>query len=159
SNTQTVTISPAVTENAVSADGKPITAISSANTSGAGLPTAVANAGNNSLVVLQGTFNTTATTTLQTGQTVMGSGSLPVTTSSGRTVTIALPGGATIAGTASTAITMSNNSTISGMTITNTSGGASAGVTANSVTGATISNNTISATSTGNAANAVSMIG
>ncbi|MBS0517403.1 MAG: inverse autotransporter beta domain-containing protein [Proteobacteria bacterium] len=160
--TRSVAISPATTEAAVSADGKSITAISSATTAGSGLPTAVANAGANSLVVLQGTFNTTATTTLQTGQTVMGAGSLAVTTASGRSVTVSLPG-ATIASTGSIAVKMATNSTLSGMTITNTvtSNILSAGVQATGgVTGVTITSNTITAINNGgNTADGVTITG
>jgi hypothetical protein len=155
-NTRTVEVSPAITETATAtAGGQAITAISSSTTAGANLPTAVANAGANSLVVLQGTFNTTATTALQSGQTVMGSGSLAVRTASGRTVTVGLPG-ATIAattagGTSNPGVSMANNSTLTGITVTNTSsnGNGTMGVVVNGVNGATITNSTITGTENG----------
>nr|WP_187148333.1 inverse autotransporter beta domain-containing protein [Janthinobacterium sp. Marseille] len=108
------------------AGGQAIVAISSETTTGASLPTEVALAGSNSTVVLAGTFNTTASTVLQDGQTLIGKGSLNVVTASGRTVTASLPG-ATIHssfasfgfGTRAT-VAMANNSTISGMNIMST---------------------------------------
>ncbi|MBX9799333.1 MAG: inverse autotransporter beta domain-containing protein [Burkholderiaceae bacterium] len=108
------------------AGGQTIVALSSETTTGASLPGEVAAAGSNSTVVLAGTFNTTASTVLQNGQTLIGKGSLDVVTASGRTVTTSLPG-ATInssfasfgAGTRAT-VAMANNSTISGMNIVST---------------------------------------
>lgn len=152
-NTQTVQTAPSITEAAVSADGKTITAISSATTSGGALPTAVATAGTNSFVVLQGTFNTGSTTvTMQGGQTLMGSGSVSVTTASGRVVTAALPG-ATISGTGTTGVVqLTDNTTLSGMTIVgaSSSGGPVFGVRMNdTASNATITNNTITVTQTG----------
>jgi hypothetical protein len=108
------------------ANGQTIVAISSDTTTGASLPGEVAAAGNNSTVVLAGTFNTTDSTVLQNGQTLIGRGVLDVLTSSGRAVTASLPG-ATIhssfapfgAGTRAT-VTMASNSTIRGMNIIST---------------------------------------
>lgn len=108
------------------ANGQTITAISSETTTGALLPGAVAAAGTNSTVVLSGTFDTTASTVLQNGQTLIGKGSLDVVTASGRTVTATLPG-ATInssfapffAGTRATVV-MANDSTIRGMNLVST---------------------------------------
>jgi Inverse autotransporter, beta-domain len=144
------------------ANGSPITVLSSASTTGAALPGAVAAAGANSTVILSGSFSTTATTTLQSGQTVMGAGSLAVKTPSGRTATLTTTT-ATISGVvAGTAVAMANNSTLSGLTVDNTeSGGAGAvGVQASGATGATIANSTISATTTGtNNALGVNIIG
>ena len=144
-----------VTETAT---GQTITVLDSATTTGAGLPTAVVNAGTNSTVILSGTFNTTATTTVQSGQTIIGSGTLAVRSPSGRTATLALSGAtvsATIAGVGNyltnTAFLMATNSTLSGLTINlSRSGGVGAvAVYANGISGATISGNTITGTETG----------
>ncbi|MCX7361077.1 MAG: inverse autotransporter beta domain-containing protein [Alphaproteobacteria bacterium] len=151
-NTQTVAVTPAFTEQAVTANGQAITAISSATTSGTALPGAVAGAGSNSFVVLQGTFTTTASTNLQSGQSLYGGGMVSIQTASGRTVMVSLPG-ATINGSVSGAasVNMGASSTLSGMTITNTqsSGLGGYGVRVNNVADATISNNMISVTETG----------
>lgn len=158
--TQSVaTSTPALVESAsITTNGESITVLDSATTTGAALPGAVAGAGANSTVILSGTFNTTATTTLQSGQTVMGSGSLAVKTASGHTATLPLPGGtvnATIAGVGSAAsnpgFAMANNSTIDGLTVSLTrSGGSGAfGVYIVNVSGATIRNSTITGTETG----------
>lgn len=152
-NSQTVQTTPAFTEQAVSANGRTITAISSATTTGAALPAAVTAAGTNSFVVLQGTFDTGSTTvTMRNGQTLLGSGSVSVTTASGRVVTAALPG-ATISGTGARGVVLvTSNTTLSGMTIIGAanSGGTVYGVgTSSTITNATITNNTITATQTG----------
>ncbi len=152
-NAQVKSVSPAVTETAsATASGRPLAVIDSASTSGAALPAAVANAGANATVILSGTFNTTATTTLQAGQTLVGAGALSVRTPSGRTATAYLPGGG-IAGTTGDrpTVTLASNSTLTGLTISNVSSGAdfSRAVQAISIGGATISNSTLSATATG----------
>ncbi|MBF0166962.1 MAG: hypothetical protein HQL45_04965 [Alphaproteobacteria bacterium] len=69
------------------ASGQTLTVLDSNTTTGAGLPAAIAAAGANSIVILSGTFSTTAVTTLQSGQTVMGGGSTSVRSLSGRTAT------------------------------------------------------------------------
>ena len=152
-NTQSIQIAPAVTEAAVSSNGTTITAISSATTTGAGLPTAITNAGTNSFVVLQGTFNTTSIISMPGGQTIMGSGTVNVTTASGRTVTTSLPG-ATIAGTnvASAALQLNSNATVSGLTVSNAysgGGGGSAVIMAGGAGNLTITNNTFTVTQSG----------
>lgn len=143
---------PAVVETATqTAGGQAITVLNSGTTTGAALPGAVAGAGANSVVLLSGTFSTTATINVQTGQTVMGAGMLSVTTPSGRTVTLTTPA-ATITGTinATGALSMGNASTASGLVISNTgTGGGGLGVLVNNTTGVTIANNTISAAETG----------
>ncbi|HTY67547.1 MAG TPA: inverse autotransporter beta domain-containing protein [Alphaproteobacteria bacterium] len=152
--TATTSTSSSVVETATqTSGGSAITVLSSSTTTGANLPTAVANAGANSTVILTGTFNTTAVTTLQSGQTLMGAGSLTVTTPSGRTATLTTSA-ATISNTTTAsvaAVDMANNSTLTGMTINQTGSGGSNpfGVQATGVSGATITNNTISTTSTG----------
>ncbi len=145
---------PTITETATeTAGGSPITVLSSASTTGANLPTAVANAGANSTVILSGSFTTAASLTLQSGQTVMGAGSLAVRTPSGRTATLTTPS-ATVTGNlgfTNYTVTMANNSTLSGMVINNTdnSGANALAVRANGVSGARILNNTLNATQTG----------
>lgn len=138
------------------ASGQTFSVISSGSTTGANLPTAVTNAGANSFVILSGTFNATAPTTLQSGQTLMGAGSLTVRNAEGRTAILTTPG-ATINSTTTSAsaannvvVTMATNSMLTGMTINQIGSGAAnpAGVLASGVSGATIANNTISVTST-----------
>lgn len=140
---------------AETADGNAITVLSSDSTTGAALPGAVAAAGANSTVILSGTFNTTAVTTLQAGQTLMGAGTLTVCAPSGRTATLTTPA-ATIAGNtnggyANATVRLADNSTVSGLTISNTTGlgNGSFGVYADAVTNATVADSTISASETG----------
>ncbi|HEY3916656.1 MAG TPA: inverse autotransporter beta domain-containing protein [Stellaceae bacterium] len=132
--------------------GSPITVLSSASTTGAALPGAVVAAGANSTVLLTGTFSTTATTTLQSGQALIGAGTLTVETPSGRTATLTTPM-ATVTGNlgfSNHTVTMANNSTLKGLIIntTDNTGNNALAVQANGVTGATIANNTINATVT-----------
>ncbi len=135
---------PAMVETATATSGgSTITVLDSGSTSGAALPGAVAAAGANSTVILSGTFNTGATTTLQAGQTLIGAGTVTVATPSGRTATLTTPT-ATIAGSGVVeAIDMANNSTLSGMVV-NLSPGGSRAVRVNGVSGVTIANSTIS---------------
>ena len=114
-------------------------------------------AGANATVVLSGTFNTSASSTLLAGQNLM-AGTLTVRSASGRTTTLTTS--ATINGTvnsgANGAVIMANNSTVSGLTITNTgSGGGGIAISANNVTGITIANNVLTATDATNAAAAL----
>ena len=152
-NTQTIQLAPAITEQAFTTTGGTITAISSATTSGTALPGAVAAAGLNSFVVLQGTFNTGATTVvMQGGQTLMGGGSLSVSTASGRIVTAMLPGATISSSGASSVVQVTDNTTLSGMTIVNasSSGAGIRGVLMNdTASGATVVNNTITVMQTG----------
>lgn len=146
------------------ADGKTFTVLSSASTSGAALPGAVTAAGANSVVILSGAFSTTATTTLQAGQTLSGGYGLAVRSASGRIATISSPRAtisAEVAGAG--AVEMANNSTASGLNISNV---ASAGTSAHGiralggVTGVTISNNIIYASEQGtNSSNGVVISG
>ncbi|SDN49553.1 Invasin beta-domain of outer membrane [Polaromonas sp. JS666] len=138
---------PLVETASLTSAGQSFSLISSDNTTGAALPGAVAAAGANSLVVLSGTFNTSAITTLQAGQTLMGAGSLTVRAPSGATATLVTPS-ATIVGAVAgnnPAVLMGNNSTLTGMTISNLSTGGGTpnpfAVRATGVTGATVSNN------------------
>ncbi|AYQ28469.1 MULTISPECIES: inverse autotransporter beta domain-containing protein [unclassified Polaromonas] len=140
---------PLVETASLTGAGQSFSLISSANTTGAALPGAVAAAGPNSLVVLSGTFNTSAITTLQTGQTLMGAGSVTVRAPSGATATLVTPG-ATITGAVAgnnPAVFMGDNSTLTGMTVSNLSTGGGTpnpfAVRATGVTGAVVSNNTL----------------
>ena len=139
------------------ADGSPITVLSSASTTGANLPTAVTAAGANSTVILRGSFttnsNATGIVTLSSGQTLMGAGNLSVRAPSGRTAVLTTPT-ATITGnvgSTNSTVMMANNSTLTGMTVNNTDATSwnAGGVLATGVSGARITNNTITATQTG----------
>jgi hypothetical protein len=134
------------------ASGQAITVLSSASTTGVSLPGAVAAAGNNSTVILSGTFTTTATTTLQTGQTMQGGGTLSVRSPSGRTAMVSLPG-ATInsARFINGTVQMANNTVLTGFTIntSDTNVSAPSVVVPAGTSGATIANNTITSTTTG----------
>jgi len=138
------------------ASGQTITVLSSASTSGAGLPTAVANAGANSTVILSGSFTTNSNasgiTTLQSGQTLMGGGSVAVRASSGR-VAILIPPAATLTGNVGNSdatVVMASNSTLMGLNINNTDATSNnaIAVKANGVSGTRIIGNTINARST-----------
>lgn len=164
-NTQTIEIAPATTETSTqTASGQTITGISSATTSGAGLATAVTNAGSNAFIVMQGTFNTgTTQIAMVGGQTIMGSGSLNLRTNTGRTVTATMPG-ATISGTraGSAIVQPTDNTTFTGMTIigsTSTTSGLVGLAPNNTASNITISNNTITLTNSGasNATNGISL--
>ena len=168
--TQTTT-APTIIETATqTANGSAITVIDATTTPGTDLATAVTNAGADSTVILQGSFNTTVaavsdSVTLQTGQTVMGAGQLAVATQSGRTAVLALAPdatiNATITGATGAAVYMGTN-TLTGIAV-NSSGvslGASVyGVQVDAVSGAMITNNVISVTSAFNNALAVRLIG
>ncbi len=142
------------------ANGNTFTIFNSATTTGAALPGAVAGAGSN--VILSGTFSTTATVTLNAGQSLMGSG-VSVRSASGRTAI--LSNSATMSATgvnSSGAVGAANNSTISGLSISNTSSAAAGanGILVNGVSGVTISNNTIRASELGaNSTNGVVITG
>ncbi|MDH4983449.1 inverse autotransporter beta domain-containing protein [Hyphomicrobium sp. D-2] len=151
--TRSVT-APTIAETATqTTNGDDITVIDSATTSGATLPSAVANAGADSFVILSGTFVTTATTTLQSGQTVMGAGNVAVQTASGRTATLTTPGATVNLSSTTTgtpAFQMASDSALSGLTINVVGTIGAAGVNASNVSGVTIANNTISVSGTNN---------
>lgn len=135
-------------ETAAASNGGTLTFIDSSTT--ANLATAVTNAGANSTVVLSGTFTPANDTviTLNSGQTVMGAGSLTVRSPSGRTATLTRSSGATITETVTNnagVFAMANNSTLTGVTLNQIQSGANTpyGVYANGKTGVTIANNTI----------------
>jgi hypothetical protein len=156
--TRSVVSAPVVEAATALADGRAFSVLSSDSTTGAALPGAVAAAGANSVVILSGTFNTTAATVMQTGQTLAGSAT--VRTASGRTATTPL---ATInGGFSGFAVEAANNSTLTGLTIRNTgsAGTGTGGVRVNGVTGVVISNNTIVASELGvNSSNGITLVG
>jgi hypothetical protein len=141
------------------AGGQRLSVVSSASTSGANLPTAVANAGADSVVILSGTFNTTAKTTLASGQTLMGAGTLMVRAPDGRTARLTTPAAtisyAPLSGS-NQAMTLANNSTVTGLNVSvaGAAGFGANGILASGVTGATVSNNTITASGTGSGSSA-----
>ncbi|MDP1772553.1 MAG: inverse autotransporter beta domain-containing protein [Methylobacter sp.] len=156
---------PELVETATeTADGKTFTVLSSGTTTGAALNGALATAGVNSKVILSGTFNTTAATTLQSGQTVMGVGTHVVRSPSGHTATLTTQAAtisATTSGASGAAVSMANNSTLAGMNINQAYGGgviSLLGVNADGVNGATIANNTISVNSSSSNAFGVRVI-
>lgn len=136
------------------ASGGTLAVVSSATSNGAALQTALTNAGANSTVILTGAFNTTAATTLQSGQTLMGNGSLQVRSPSGRIATLTAATGATVTGTdiagTNPTIEMATNSTVMGLTLrdTDSTGNNSIAARVNGVSGARIINSTLSATGT-----------
>ncbi len=132
------------------AGGDAITVLDSGTTSGANLQSALVSAGNNSIAILQGTFVTTATTVVQSGQTVMGAGTLTVQTATGRTATLTTTGATVNMNGATAVFDMSTASTLSGMTIDVTGTNGAIGVTAFGINGVVISNNTISASGSNN---------
>ncbi|MHC8494253.1 inverse autotransporter beta domain-containing protein [Thalassospira sp. SM2505] len=139
--------------------GGVISVIDSASTTTANLATAVANAGANSTVILQGNYTgmNGAKITLQSGQTLMGSGTMVVKSPSGRTATVTM-GSASISGTGQVAssvaslIQMANNSTLDNITLSNTANGGNgiATILVKGVSNVTIKNSTLTASTTGN---------
>lgn len=151
---------PATVETATeTSGGQVITVLDSGNAYGTDLSDEFTTAGANAIVILKGTFNTTATSAVQANQTVMGAGSLTVRTASGRTATLTTSA-ATIAGTigGNSTLTLASSSTARGLTISNTVGGVSEarGV---SISGnnATLANNTITANQTAGTGDAVAL--
>ncbi len=145
--TQTPTIVETATQTA---GGKAITVINSATTAGNDLDSAVTAAGNNSTVILNGTFQVSGpnSISLAFGQSLMG-GAIDVRTASGRVAT--LNSAASIIGTnlPSTVVTVNAGGTLSGLTVTSTTGSYAVRV-ADGATGATIANNTINSIQSAN---------
>lgn len=131
------------------ANGGSLTVLNSASTSGANLATAVANAGSNSTVLLSGTFNTTNTVSLATGQTL--TGAVTVRSASGRLASVST--GATVnASNLGSTVQVNSGGTVSNLTVTNAFSGGTGGravLVADGVSNATISNNTITVTQSG----------
>jgi hypothetical protein len=131
----------------------------------ADLPTEVAAAGPNSLIVLNGTANvTTANVVMQNGQTLAGGGSQIALQGidSGRTATLTLPGTAgQIDMSTGWSIRAADNSTITGLTLSRTGSSAGWGVIAvDGVSNVAILNNTITSKVTGgDHATAIRLVG
>jgi hypothetical protein len=126
------------------AAGQTLKGYSTDTTTGARLPTDVGNAGDNSTVLLSGTFNMTSAVTLRPGQTLMGVGTLDVLTASGRFVTVTTPAATIIkTGSSTPIVRMANNSTLTGMTLVSRDASVVSGVSAIGVSGASIANNRI----------------
>lgn len=140
---------PQVMETATTAGGQPVVVLTGAGTPD--LPAAITAAGADSTVILSGTFTSTALTGITYGQTVMGAGSLTLTSPSGRTAVLTTPAATVNASTASNdaVFYMYPGSTLRGLTINNTGAGNIEGVVVHGWNDATIANNTITATSTG----------
>ncbi|WP_259781631.1 inverse autotransporter beta domain-containing protein [Aestuariispira ectoiniformans] len=167
-------VSQAVTTGAAeeitkTADGQTLAVVDSAATTGNDLAAAVAAAGANSTVILNGAFsNVTTRVDLQQGQTLMGAGSVDVKTPSGKTVTIATPGGSlsgtgtvtTSGGNYSQLIGMADNSSLIGVTAHSVASGTTAAltVTIDNATGVTIQNNTLSSNADSNTSTPVHII-
>ena len=142
------------------ASGGALSIVDSSSTTGANLATAIASAGANSTVVLQGSFtNVSSKVQLQAGQTLMGSGTLRVKSPSGRTATIqtgsaSISGSGTVETSIAKLIEMANNSSLVGITASNPGNGTngSFAVTLDGVSGVTIKDSTLSATATDNTA-------
>jgi hypothetical protein len=150
---RSTTTSSTLVENATqTSSGSSLTFLNSTTTTGANLPTAVA--AGNTVVVLNGTFNTTAATTLNAGQTLT-AGTVTVKTPSGFAANVTTSATISASGVGGGAVVMANNSTVSKLTITSSAGGSvgNAGVEATNVTGVTVTGNTISATITSGGSN------
>jgi hypothetical protein len=140
------------------ANGGSLTVLNSASTSGANLATAVANAGNNSTVLLSGTFNTTNTVSLATGQTL--TGAVTVRNASGRLATVSTGAAVNGSNLGSGTVQVNSGGTLSGLTVTNAYSGGTGGravIVADGSTNVTIANNTITVTQSG--ANAAVALG
>lgn len=156
------------TETATAANGGAITVLNSASTTD--LVGAVTAAGANSTVILSGNFNISIANAgqvvqLQSGQTIMGSGSLKVVSPSGRTAYLTQSSGSGITASLnnfqSAAVLMGANSTLTGTSVTvSDAAGVIAvyGVQVDGVAGATISNNVISVTDSTSSAIGIRLI-
>lgn len=134
------------------ANGGSFTVVNSASTAGNDLDAAVAAAGNDSTVLISGSFQITTgnTVSLATGQTL--TGAITVRSASGRTAVVNT--GASISGTnmAGSAVQLNAGGRLTGMTVSNAySGGigGSAVLVADGSTNVVIENSVISATQSG----------
>lgn len=152
--------SSAPEEIATTSTGQTLRVLTTSNTTNADLPTAVSNVGANSTVMISGTFNPTATTTLASNQTLTGSGSIAVKTASGRTGTFTTAAG-TISRTGNNignTINMAAGSTVSGFTLSYTDTGIGSRVIySQDVNNVTISNNTITISKSASTAGAIAI--
>jgi hypothetical protein len=140
---------PLVETATQTAGGQALILITPAIADSNNVPAAIANAGANSVVVMQGSFQLVhPTIDLQPGQTLMGGGSVAVRTPSGRSATLTTST-VTLTGTpgnglTSPAVRMADNATLTGFTFRRFSfAGDNAIVRATGVSGATIVNNTL----------------
>jgi hypothetical protein len=128
------------------ADGRRFSVIDSATTSGANLPAAVASSG--SLVLLSGTFNTTSQVAMAANQTL--TGSLTVTTASGRTATVNTNAVIAATNASGSAVAVGNHGSLSNLNISNTMDGSIVGTgVSNAFAAATITDNRITVTQNG----------
>jgi hypothetical protein len=156
-NTQSLQIAPAVTETATQlANGTTFSVIDSSSTTGNNLATAITNAGDNSTVILAGTFQVSGANGINTAfnQTLM-AGNVAVRTASGHVATLSTP--ATIAGTNvatnGALITVQAGGTLQGLTLSNAFSGGTGGSTvrvADTANNVRILDNTITVTQSGN---------
>ena len=126
------------------ADGKPLKGYSSTTTTGADLPAAVDAAGDDSTVLLSGTFHTSDDIVLRPGQTLQGAGTLSVRTADGQVLNVKTPT-ATISAVAdsNTAVRPVDNTTVRGLTISNTGTVDASVISIASRTNVTIEDNTL----------------
>lgn len=130
------------------AGGTAFTLLDSSSTTD--LPATVSGAAANATFVMTGTFNTTAATQLQSGQSMM-AGAIVVRSPSGRTATLTTSARISGSDAVQNVIQLDGNNTLSGLTITGTdTGGGVFGVLLNNSAGnINILNNTITVTQTG----------
>lgn len=130
------------------ANGTAFTLLNASST--ASLPATVAAAAANTTFVVSGTFNTTALTQLQNGQSMM-AGAVVVRSPSGRTATLTTSARISGSDAVQNVIQLAGNNTLSGLTITGTdTGGGVVGVLLNNTAGnINILNNTITVTQAG----------
>jgi len=128
------------------ADGRSFTVINSATTSGADLASAVA--GGKSVVLLSGTFNTSSEVIVAANQTL--TGSLTVTTPSGRTATVNTQAAIAAINASGAAVSIGNRGVLSNLSVSNTLDGSVAGIGVRGTIGpATIINNRITVSQNG----------
>ncbi|NIZ02528.1 inverse autotransporter beta domain-containing protein [Thalassospira lucentensis] len=156
----------APTEITQTADGKTITLLNSNAISAADFSTAIANAGTNSTVILNGNYtNVASVTTVQDGQTIVGGGALNIKTPTGRSVTVAIPDapisgeGQVAGGGASRFFDMADNSSLIGITANLTKGESTAIAKIDGKHNVTIENNDISVVANGSTAQLLSIRG
>ncbi|RXJ88833.1 hypothetical protein CRV01_09420 [Arcobacter sp. CECT 8983] len=103
------------------ANGNRIKFVKSDSTTGANLTTTIESAGENSTVVLNGDFSgVDSYTSLKEGQTIIGGGSMGITTPAGKKVSVLIPnasitGKGAYFGNANTFFNMANNSSLIGI--------------------------------------------
>ncbi|WP_293947500.1 inverse autotransporter beta domain-containing protein [Sneathiella sp.] len=150
------------------ADGKAITLVSSDTTASPDLANEILTAGNNSIVILNGSFDSVNDRLdVQDGQTIMGTGSLNVQTPSGRTVSIATPGASLSGsgafppgfGSPSHIFNMADNSRLIGVNVATSAAGATTAIRINGADNVDIINNTMTVTAAGNTVTGIQVLG